>query len=151
MACVVRRPSTLENNYSNIFFNKTTGSTVYKFHMEHDLAPWSQNCKIGSGRISEMATVTKNSKNNKINLFSGTTEIVWMNFSTEYQGNRNIILCPPYSPLPTFLPSKETLFFLNAVCLSVSNRARSVTLKPLKIFPRNLVQNVKHHQTTCGQ
>ena len=49
-------PSTTENNY------KTTGSTVLKFHMEHNLTPGSQICKIGSGRISKMAAVTKYSK-----------------------------------------------------------------------------------------
>ena len=60
-ACAVRRPSTLENKYSNIFC-KTTGPTVLKFHMEHDLTPGSQNYKIGSVRISKMATVTKIAK-----------------------------------------------------------------------------------------
>ena len=65
-ASVLRRPSTLENKYSNNFFYKTTGPTVLKFHMEHDLTPGSQNYKIGSGRISKMAALTKNSKN-KIN------------------------------------------------------------------------------------
>ena len=58
----VRHVSTLENKYSNIFFYKTTRHTVVKFHMEHDLTPGSQNCKIGSGRISRMAAVTKNSE-----------------------------------------------------------------------------------------
>ena len=57
MACA----STLENKYSNIFFYKTTRLTVLKFHMKHDLTPGSQNYKIGSGRISKMAAVTKNS------------------------------------------------------------------------------------------
>ena len=68
----VRRASTVntENIYSNIFSYKTTGSTVLKFHVEHDLTPGSQNCKIGFGRISKMAAVTKKSKNNKINVFS---------------------------------------------------------------------------------
>ena len=60
----MRRPSTFENKYSNSFY-KTTGPRVLKFHMEHDQTPGSQNCKIGSGRISKMAAVTKNSKNNK--------------------------------------------------------------------------------------
>ena len=50
----VRRPSTLENKYSNIFVYKTTGPTVLKFHMEHDLTPGSQNCKIGSSPISNL-------------------------------------------------------------------------------------------------
>ena len=42
---VVRCQSTLENKYSNIFY-KTTGPTILKFHMEHDLTPGFQNCKI---------------------------------------------------------------------------------------------------------
>ena len=49
---------------SSIIFYKTTAATVLKFHMEHDLLPGFQNCTIGSGRISKMAAVTKNSKNN---------------------------------------------------------------------------------------
>ena len=127
-ACVVRRMSTLENNYSNIVLCKTTGSTFYKFHMEHDLTPGSQNCEIGSGRISEMATVTKNSKNNKINLFSGRNnwnflDEFWHGISREH----TYYSLPPPPHTHTILPSKETLFFLIAVCLSVSNRARSVT------------------------
>ena len=36
-----------------------------KFHMEHDQTPGFENCKIGSGQESKMATITKNSKNNK--------------------------------------------------------------------------------------
>ena len=75
----VRRPSNLENKYSIIFFSKTSGPTVFKFHMEH--GPGSQNCKIGSGQISKMAAVTKNSKKNKINFFSRTAgyfaEFLW--------------------------------------------------------------------------
>ena len=47
----MRHPSTFENKYSNIFLCKTTGPTVFKFHIEHDLTPGSQNCKIGSDRI----------------------------------------------------------------------------------------------------
>ena len=61
----VRRLSTLENKYSNIFFYKTTGPTLLKFHMEDDLTPGFQNCKIGSGGISKMATVTKIAKTTK--------------------------------------------------------------------------------------
>ena len=67
----VRRLSTPENKYSNIFY-KTTGPTVLKFHMEYDLTPGSQNYKIGLGRISKMAAVMKNSKTKKINFFSRT-------------------------------------------------------------------------------
>ena len=80
---VVRHLSTLENKYSNISY-KTTKPTVLKFHMEHDQTPGSQNCKIGLGRISKMAAVTKNSKNNKIN-FSRTTGYFLLNFGMKYQ------------------------------------------------------------------
>ena len=38
-SCVMHRPSTLENKYSNIFFYKTIAPTVLKFYMEHELAP----------------------------------------------------------------------------------------------------------------
>ena len=55
-----------------------------KFLVEHDLTPGSQNCKIGSGRKSKMAAVTKNSKNNKIN-FSRTTGYFLLSFGMEYQ------------------------------------------------------------------
>ena len=58
----VHRASTPENNYSNIFSHKTTGPTVLKFHMEHDLTPGSQNCKIGSGRISRWPLLLKIAK-----------------------------------------------------------------------------------------
>ena len=83
-ACVVHRQPILENKFSNVFSYKTTGPTVLKFHMEHDLTARSQNYKIGSGGISKMATVTKHSKNNKIN-FSRTTGYFWLNFGMEYQ------------------------------------------------------------------
>ena len=62
----MHRPSTVENKYSNIFFYKTVAPTVLKFYMEHDLPPGSQNYKIGLDRMSKMAAITKNSKNNKI-------------------------------------------------------------------------------------
>ena len=61
--------------------------------MEHDLAPESQNYKIGSGRISKMAAITKNSKNNKINFFSRTTRYFWLNFGMEYPWNMGIQNC----------------------------------------------------------
>ena len=83
----MRRPSTLENKYSNIFFYKTIAPTVLKFYMEHDLPQGSQNCKIGSGRMSKMAAITINSKNNIINFFSRTDGYFWMNFGVEYQWN----------------------------------------------------------------
>ena len=84
VSCVMHHPSTLENKYSNIFFYKTIAPTVLKFYMEHDLAAGSQNYKIGSGRISKMAAITKNSKNNKINFFSRTAGYFWLNFGMEY-------------------------------------------------------------------
>ena len=89
----MHRLSTLENKYSNIFFYKTIAPTVLKFYMEHDLPPRSQNYKIGSGRISKMAAITKNSKNNKINFFSRTARYFWLNFGMEYQWNIGIQNC----------------------------------------------------------
>ena len=83
-SCVMHRRSTLENKYSNIFFYKTIAPTVLKFYMEHDLAPGSQNYKIGSSPISKMAAITKNSYSNKINFISRTTESFWLNFGMEY-------------------------------------------------------------------
>ena len=65
--CVMHRPSTFENKYSNIFFYKTIAPTILKMYMKHDLPPGSQNYKIGPGRISKMAAITKNSQNSKIN------------------------------------------------------------------------------------
>ena len=91
--CVMPRPSTLENKYSRIFFYKTIAPTTHKVYMEHDLAPGSQNYKIGSGRIRKMAVITKNNKNNKINFFSRTTGYFWLNFSMEYQWNIGIQNC----------------------------------------------------------
>ena len=89
----MHRLSTLENKYSNIFFYKTIAPTVLKFYMEHDLPPRSQNYKIGLGQISEMAAITKNSKNNKINFFSRTVRYFWLNFGMEYHGNIGIQNC----------------------------------------------------------
>ena len=88
-SCIMHGPSTLENKYSNIFFYKTIAPTV----LEHDLPPRSQNYKIGSGRKSKMAAITKNSKNNKINFFSRTTGYFWLNFGMEYQWNIGIQNC----------------------------------------------------------
>ena len=76
-SCVVRQHL---NKYSNIFY-KTTGPTVLKFHMEHGLTPGFTNCKIGSGRISKIAAVTKNSKNNTISFFSRITRYFWLNMA----------------------------------------------------------------------
>ena len=84
-SCAMHRPPTLENKYSNIFVYKTVAPTVLKFYMEHDLLPRSQNYKIGSGQISKMVAITKNSKNNKINFFSRAAGYFWLNFGLEYQ------------------------------------------------------------------
>ena len=65
-SCVMHRPSTLANKYSNIFFYKTITPTVLKFYTEHDLPQGSQSYKIGLGRMSKMAVISKNSKNKKI-------------------------------------------------------------------------------------
>ena len=85
-SCIMRCPSTLETKYSSIFFYKTIAPTVLKFFMEHDLAPGPQNYKIGLGRISKMAAITKiGKKNNKIDFFPRITGYFWLNFSMEYQ------------------------------------------------------------------
>ena len=89
-SCVMHRPSTLENKYSNIFYYKSIAPTVLKFYMEHDLAPGSQNYKIGLGRISKTAAITKKSKNNKINFFSRTAGYFWLKFGMEYKWNIGI-------------------------------------------------------------
>ena len=59
-SCIVREH--LKTNIQTSFSIKNIPPTVLKFYMEHDLAPGSQNYKIGSGRISKMAAITKNSK-----------------------------------------------------------------------------------------
>ena len=51
------------NNFKQLF-SKTMAEIVVKFHMKLDHTPGSQNCKIGSGRISKLVAVIKNSKNN---------------------------------------------------------------------------------------
>ena len=75
------------NTWKQIFkhlYYKTIAPTVLKFYMEHDLAPGSQNYKIGLGRITKMPAITKNSKNNKITFFSRTAGYFWLNFGMEY-------------------------------------------------------------------
>ena len=52
----------LETDIQTFFFYKTIAPKVFKFYMEHDFAPGSQNYKIGLGQISKMAAITKNSK-----------------------------------------------------------------------------------------
>ena len=75
------------------FFSKTIAPIVVKFHMKHDQTLGSQKYKIWSGRISKMAAVTKNSKNNNINFCSRTTGYFWLNFGVEYQWNIGIQTC----------------------------------------------------------
>ena len=84
----MRRPSTLENKYSSTFFYKTIVPTVLKFYMENDLASGSQNYKIGLGRISKMAAITKNRKNNKSNSSPEPLDILaefWHGISMEHR------------------------------------------------------------------
>ena len=49
----MRRPSTLENKYSNIFFYKTIAPTVLKFYMEHDLHQGLRIIKLGQAEYQE--------------------------------------------------------------------------------------------------
>ena len=49
-----------------------------KFHMQHDQTPRLQNSKIKSGREFKMAAFTKNSKTNKIVIFSRTDGYIWL-------------------------------------------------------------------------
>ena len=88
----MHRLSTLENKYSNIFFYKTIAPTVLKFYMEHDLLPRSQNYKIGSGRISKMAAITKIAKITK-SIFLQNRWIFLAEFWHEYQWNIGIQNC----------------------------------------------------------
>ena len=133
----MHRPSTLENKYSNIFFYKTVVPTVLKFYMEHDLPPGSQNYKIGSGRISKMATITKNSKNNKINFFSRTAGYFWLNFGMEYQWNIGIQNCKneknlyrSFVTVTYFLFTGVTLLYL--IIAYLNNFKQLFFLKPLR-------------------
>ena len=120
----MHRFSTLENKYSNIFFYKTIAPTVLKFYMEHDLPPRFQNYKIGSGRISKMAAITKNSKNNKSNFFSRTAGYFWLNFGMEYQWNIGIQNCKNEKKNPRWPP-----------LLKIAKPSKSTfSLEPLDIF-----------------
>ena len=90
--CIVRQQ--LKTNIQTSFSIKLLHlRTVLKFYMEHDLAPGSLNYKTELGRISKMAAITKNSKNNKINFYSRTTGYFWLNFDMEYQWNIGIQNC----------------------------------------------------------
>ena len=61
-SCVMLRQLTLENKYSNIFFYKTISPTVLKFYMEHDLAPGSQNYKLGQVEYTRWPPLLKIAK-----------------------------------------------------------------------------------------
>ena len=58
--------SNISNNTTtkktNNFFSKSTAHIVVKIHMKHDQTQGFQNSKIGSGRESKMAAITKNKK-----------------------------------------------------------------------------------------
>ena len=60
------------------FFLKPLKAIVVKFHLKYDQTPGFQNYKFGLGQESKMATVTKNSKNIKINFFSATIRYNWL-------------------------------------------------------------------------
>ena len=47
-----------------------------KFHMQHDQNPRLQNRQIYFGREFKMATVTRNTKTNKIVIFSRTARYI---------------------------------------------------------------------------
>ena len=51
---------------------------VVKFHLKYDQTPGFQNYKFGLGQESKMAAITNNSKNIKINFFSGTIRYNWL-------------------------------------------------------------------------
>ena len=81
-SCIIRQH--LKTNIQTSFSIKLAPTNL-KFYMEHDLPPGSQNYKIGSGRISKMAAITKNSKNNKIDFFSRTARYFWHGISMEHR------------------------------------------------------------------
>ena len=59
-------------------FSEITAPMVLKFRMQHDQTAGLQSDKIQPGKESKMAFVTKNSKTNKINLFSRTVWCIWL-------------------------------------------------------------------------
>ena len=133
----MHRLSTLENKYSSIFFYKTFAPTVLKFYMMHDLLPRSQNYKIELGRISKMAAITKNNKNNNINFFSRTAGYFWLNFSVEYKWNIGIQNCKnkknrycSFVTVTYFLFTSVTLLYLKIAYLY--NFKQLFFLKPLR-------------------
>ena len=54
-----------------------------KFHMVHDQIPRLKNSKFKSGREFKMAAVTRNSKTNKIAIFSRTARYILLKFCME--------------------------------------------------------------------
>ena len=116
--------------------------------MKHDQTPGSQNCKIGSGRISKMVAVTKNSKNNMIN-FSSTTGYFWLNFGMEYQLNIGIQnrkneenLWRGLVTLTYFLFTSLILFQFACLKITYLNNFFSKTIAPFVVK-----FHMKHDQT----
>ena len=66
------------NNFKQHFFSKTTKAIDVKFHLKYDQTPGFQNYIFGLGQESKMAAITKNSKNIKINFFSGAIRYNWL-------------------------------------------------------------------------
>ena len=56
-----------------------------KFHMQHDQTARLQNNKILSGEEFKVTAVTKNSKTNKIVIFSRTARYIWLKFCMKYK------------------------------------------------------------------
>ena len=112
--------------------------------MEHDLPPGSQNYKIGSGRISKMAAITKNSKNNKSNFFSRTAGYFWLNFGMEYQWNIGIQNYKNEKNLSSFVTVTYFLFTsVNLLYLKIAyfnNFRQLFFLKPLRQLLSNLLE-----------
>ena len=59
---------------------------VLKFHMQYDQTLGLQNDKIPLGREPKMAGSAKNSKTNKINLFSRMAWYIWLIFCMKQLG-----------------------------------------------------------------
>ena len=74
-SCVMHRPSTLENKYSNIFFYKTIAPTVLKFYIEHDLPPGSQNYKLCQAKYPRWPPLLKIAKITKSTFYPEPLDI----------------------------------------------------------------------------
>ena len=61
-----------------------------KFHIQHNQTPRFQNSKIKSGREFKMAAVTKNSKTNKIVIFSRMARYIWLKFCMKYKWDLDV-------------------------------------------------------------